>query len=95
MSEPTYRIELTHRPEEGLAVAWHAGVYDAGEWVDNGPGCFAIFHAFGADREAAFDNAQAWCKAKATEPHAPSTVFLTEDGDIHDPHDQPNLRSVS
>lgn len=93
MSEPTYRIELTHRPEEGLEVAWHGAVYSVGDWRDD-RGNFALYHSFDATREAAFDQAQAWCKAKAQEPLSPSTVFLTEDGDIHDPHDT-TLRSVS
>lgn len=84
MSEPTYRVELTHHPENGLGVEWRAAVYPAAE-DDSYP--YTMFDAFRATREDAFDVAQAWCKAKAQEPLAPSTVMLTEDGDILDPHE--------
>ena len=90
MSEPTYRIELTHKPENGEHVCWRAAVYPVSE-----PDSWAIFDSFDATREQAFDKAQAWCKAKAQEPLAPSTVFLTEDGELLDPFDKPPLRSVS
>lgn len=81
MSEPTYRIELSHHPENGTAVSWTAVVYAVADES------YHIFDCFAATREAAFDKAQTWCRAKASEPQAPSTVFLTEDGDIHDPHE--------
>lgn len=81
MSEPTYRIELTHRPEKDFDFRWIASVYRVAddEYVE----C-----AIASTREDAFDKARAWCVAKARKPEPPSTVFLTEDGDIHDPHDQ-------
>lgn len=82
MSEPTYRIELSHHPEDNIAVEWHGEVYPVAD-DDSWP----LFHSYGSTREEAFNKAQAWAKAKAQEPHAPSMVFLTEDGDIHDPFD--------
>lgn len=86
MSEPTYRVELTHHPENGLAVEWRAAIYPVAEGHDEHG--LSLFDAFRSTREDAFDAAQAWCKAKAQEPHAPSTVLLDEDGEIHDRHDQ-------
>ena len=83
MSEPTYRVELTHHPENGIDVEWRAAVYA----IAFAPGSLSVYDAFRATREDAFGAAQAWCKAKATEPLTPSTVFLTEDGDILDPHE--------
>ena len=82
MSEPTYRVELTHHPENGLGVRWEAAVYE----IASGD-TFPMHTMFGADREQAFDHAQGWIKAKAQAPDDPSTVFLTEDGDILDPHE--------
>lgn len=92
MSEPTYRVELTHRPENGIGVEWHAAVYVASEGPDYP---YTTFDAFRATREEAFEAAQSWCKAKATAPLAPSTVFLTEDGDIIDRHEAGVLRDAN
>ena len=90
MSEPTYRVELSHHPENGLEVEWRAAVYSAAD-VEPVMGssiyAMSLFDAYRATREDAFDAAQAWCKAKAQEPLSPSTVFLTEDGDILDRHE--------
>lgn len=91
VSEPTYRIELTHDPASGtasLGCPWRAHVYRI---TDDE----VMTVEYGSTRERAFDNAQAWARSAATVPESPSTVCLTEDGDIHDPHDTPNLRSVS
>ena len=86
MSEPTYRIELQHEPQY-TQVPWSARIYRISddEMIGRGDG---------STRVEAFDAAQAQVRAlRITE--APSTVYLTEDGDIHDPHDTPTLRSVS
>lgn len=89
MSEPTYRIELTHHPELMPGNRWQAAIFAI---ADDG---IPLATKFGVSREEAFDSAQTWCKAKAQEPVESSTVFLTEDGEIHDPHDTTTLRSVS
>jgi hypothetical protein len=85
VSEPTYRIELTNHPEDGAAVCWRAAVYSVADYDENSTYNPAIFDAFRATREDAMDAAQAWCKAKASEPQEPSTVFLNEDGELHQP----------
>lgn len=87
MSEPTYRVDLTHKPENGVEVEWHAAVYSIVDYDVNDPYAVAMFDAYRATREDAFDAAQAWCKAKAQAPQSPSVVLLTEDGDILDPHE--------
>jgi hypothetical protein len=84
VSEPTYRVELTHDPASGNAVCWEAKVYAVAEY-DEAASNFSVFTGYGGTREDAFTVAQDWCKAKATEPLAPSTVFLTEDGELLDP----------
>lgn len=78
MSEPTYRVELTHHPENGKHVEWQASVHNILD--DGGEYWTSMFDAFRATRGDAFDAAQAWCKAKAQEPSQPSTEYLDEDG---------------
>ena len=87
MSEPTYRIELSHHPENGIDVSWRAAIYSTAEFDADSQFHHTMHDVFRATREDAFDVAQAWCKAKAQEPLAPSTVFLTEDGELLDPFD--------
>lgn len=69
MSEATYRITLTHKPENGTAVCWHGAVYAEEEFeahaLEHTTPPLPIFDTFRATREDAFDSAQAWCKAKA------------------------------
>lgn len=80
MSEPTYRVDLIHYPANGSAVQWGADITRVA--TDE-----LIMCVHAATREAAFDNAQEWVKAQAAEPERSSTVYLTEDGDILDPHE--------
>ena len=81
MSEPTYRIELTHDPASASAVCWTAKVYAVAD------DSYAITEFYGASREDAFDRAQTWLRAKSLPPEPGSTVFLTEDGELLDPFD--------
>ena len=79
MSDPTYRVELTHHPENGSAVCWRSAVYNMhDDFVDD---------FYRSSREAAFEAAQTWVWGKQQRPDDPSTVYLTEDGDIHDRHE--------
>ena len=87
MSEPTYRIELSHHPENGSAVEWQAAVYSVAEYDPVLPYMSSLHNCYAGTREDAFNDAQTWVKAKSREPLAPSTVFLTEDGEIHDQFD--------
>ena len=80
MSEPTYRVDLTHLPANGEAVQWCADISRVA--TDE-----LIMCTHGASREQAFENAQEWVKAQSAEPERSSTVYLTEDGDILDPHE--------
>lgn len=89
MSEPTYRIELTHHPEEGRGLEWHAVVYNAAEYEAEPSGMFwsKLFTGYGPTLDEAFTRAQDWAKAKAQQPEDPRTLFLTEDGELLDPFD--------
>ena len=84
--EPTYRIELTHHPEMPLRP-FRAAIYRV---ADDEYLC----DVYGATREDAVDEASKYAYSQ-THAELSSTVFLTEEGDIHDPHDTPTLRSVS
>lgn len=84
MSEPTYRVDLQHHPEQ--TFPWVATVV---RLADD----FPMRTTVGSNREDAFDRAQAIVRAMS-QPEAPSTVFLSEDGDIIDPHDsQPQAQT--
>jgi hypothetical protein len=82
VSEPTYRVELTHHPENGLEVCWRAAVYNAADAPIEGWPATTIYDAYRATSQDAFDAAQAWCKAKAEAPLTPETMLLTESGDV-------------
>lgn len=86
MSEPTYRVELTHHPEASFAE-WSATVVriSDGETVDE---------EYGATRERALGNAQAWVRRVAAGAHSPSTEYLTEDGDALPPREERKLRGL-
>ena len=79
MSEPTYRIELTHEPQYP-SIPWSARIIRLSDGDH-------IRTENGQTREEAFDKAQHTVRAMQN-PESPSVVFLTEDGDIHDHHDQ-------
>ena len=80
VSEPTYRVELTHHPENGEFVSWKASLY-----LIASEHCVTSFYRAG--REEAFDAVQKFVRGLIQEPERPSTVLLTEDGDILDPHE--------
>lgn len=81
MSEPTYRVELIHDPaSEYPNVPWSAEIFR----ITDGE---RVYLTFEPSREAAFNDAQAWIKRQLLDAERPSTVFLTEDGDILDPHE--------
>lgn len=77
MSEPTYRVELDHNPADSFP--WKATLVRI---ADN----YAMRTVVGQSREDAFDRAQAVVRAMRN-PEPSSTVDLTEDGDILDPHE--------
>lgn len=91
MSEPTYRVELTHHPENGAAVCWRAAIY----WPSSFGSDDYVTDFLGRSREHAFELAQTWVRGKSQKPDDPSTVYLTEDGDILDPHDPHDPRNLS
>ena len=81
MSEPTYRVELVHNPASDYPnVPWSAEVFRI---TDSG----RVYITFEPSRDEAFNAAQAWIKRQLLDAERPSTVFLTEDGDILDPHE--------
>ena len=80
MSEPTYRVRLIHRPEKESHLEWEAAVFRCAD--DTFADTFIA-----ESREAAFDKARSWVVRKSLPAEDPSTVYLTEDGDILDPHE--------
>lgn len=78
MSEPTYRVELTHHPEMPTAK-YRAMIYTVA-------GDEYIGEQWAETRQLAAELAGAWCWQR-THSEAPSTIMLTEDGDILDPHE--------
>lgn len=81
MSEPTYRVELIHNPaSEYPSVPWSAEVF---RLMDDE----RVFITFETSRDSAFDVAQAWVKRQLLDAERPSTVMLSEDGEIIDPHE--------
>ena len=80
MSEPTYRVELDNDPTEIEPCRWHGKIYRVsdGEQVQS---------TWGSTLEEAFDAAQTWARAALEEADPSRTVYLTEDGDILDPHE--------
>ena len=86
MSEPTYRVELTHHPEMPLRP-WQAEIHRCS---DDG----YMAQLWGESRQIATELAGAWVwRQKYGEP--PSTVFLTEEGEIHDRHEAGVLRDAN
>ena len=81
MSEPTYRVELQHDPSEISGLEWSARIYR----ISDGEQAFVTQWA--GSREDAFDRAQGIVRRVAAGGESPSTVLLTEDGDILDPHE--------
>jgi len=82
MSEPTYRVELEHDPTSSVnAVPWTARVVRLSDDA-------VVTVEYAQNRERAFDKAQEWVKLSTITPEAPSTVFLTEDGELLDPFDR-------
>lgn len=81
MSEPTYRVELQHDPAEIKPCQWAARIYRVADDVQ------VASTQWGETREASFDAAQEIVRRMAVPPEDPSTVYLTEDGDILDPHE--------
>ena len=80
MSEPTYRVELDHDPTEIEPCKWHARVFRITDDEQ-------VHSTWGGTLEQAFDAAQEWCRASLADPEPSRTVYLTEDGDILDPHE--------
>ena len=87
MSEPTYRVDLTHNPADGSNVCWTARVFRPSQQDEH------VHVTWGSSREEAFDLAQLWIKANTIAPQPPSTVYLTEDGDILPPHELHSVKS--
>lgn len=81
MSEPTYRVDLSNDPTEIEPCRWAARIIrlSDGEQVTGSQ--------WGATREQAFDAAQEWIKRANGPSEPPSSVYLSEDGDILDPHE--------
>ena len=75
MSEPTYRVDLTHQPGDGEEVCWTGKVYRPAQQEGY------VYITYGPSREATFDRAQAWIRANAADPLPSSTHYFTEDGD--------------
>lgn len=87
MSEPTYRVDLSHHPEH-LPYPWRGVVVRLSDEQE-------IKLTVGESREDAFARALQFVHdLNRIEPQHPSSVYLSEDGDLLDPHDSP-LRSVS
>lgn len=78
MSEPTYRVELEHHPHDE-DWPWAASVIRVSDELP-------LFVRCGSTREDAFDRAQQAIRVMG-QPQAPSSVYLSEDGDILDPHE--------
>lgn len=78
MSGPTYRVELTHHPEMPTRP-WRAEIHRIADDEYLG-------EQWGESRQVAAELAGAWVWRRA---HAedPSTVMLSEDGDLLDPHE--------
>lgn len=84
MSEPTYRVELRHTPEDA-DWPWSASVVRIADELP-------LFVRCGSSREQAFERAkEAVRRASAQEP--PSDVYLTEDGEIHDRFDLHSVKA--
>lgn len=86
VSEPTYRVELENDPTEIEPCRWHAKVYRVADGEQ-------VYSAWGSTRDYAFDSAQTWARAAVQPPEAPSTVYLTEDGEIHDRFDLHSVKA--
>jgi len=74
MSEPTYLIRVEHDPTDPT-LPWSAKVYRI---TDHG-------HAvtrWGSTGEEAVQAAQAWMRAKASEPEPPREYFADESGEL-------------
>lgn len=79
MSEPTYRVDLKHRPAETLA--WKATVVRlSDEWE------MRTFET-SMGREEAFAKALAYVCALDAGPEPDHSVYLSESGDLLDPHE--------
>ena len=77
MSEPTYRVDLTHNP--GEMYPWRAAVV---RLSDDEPLRVLVAES----REEAFALALRYVVALKHPEHA-SSVYLSEDGDLLDPHE--------
>jgi hypothetical protein len=73
--EPTYRIDLEHDPAD-RTLPWTARIVRLSDDTH-------VKSEWGTTRTEAFDNAQSWVRAKAATPERPSSVHVTEDGEIH------------
>lgn len=78
MSEPTYRVDLNHHPEDGPHVCWRAVVVRVRDEE-----LLEVKH--GSSREEAFAFALQWVAGLTSTPERPSSVYLSEDGDLLDP----------
>lgn len=77
MSEPTYRVDLTHSPAE--MYPWRAAIVRLSD-DEEVKGCVA------PTREEAFAEALR-VVVSLKHPERPSSVYLSEDGDLLDPHE--------
>ena len=81
MSEPTYRVELEYDSvTKFFQNRWRAKVYRVAD--DE-----SVLMEFGATMEEAFDAAQMRVKMMSLPQPDGTTVLLSEDGDILDPHE--------
>ena len=81
MSEPTYRVELTHEPDAAFpGIPWKARVLRVADDQH-------VTTKYNSTREAVFEEAQAAIKVMLAPKEQSSTVYLSEDGDILDPHE--------
>jgi hypothetical protein len=84
VSEPTYRVDLSHDP--GATLPWKATVVRlSDDWK------MRTFET-SMGREEAFSKALAYVVAFNQDPEPDHSVYLSEDGDLLDPRD--GLHSV-
>ena len=77
MSEPTYRVDLTHNPAD--LYPWRAVIVRLSDDTE-------IKSCVDGSREEAFAEAVRIVHA-INHPERPSSVYLSEDGDLLDPHE--------
>jgi hypothetical protein len=77
MSEPTYRIETKHVPQNGAATRWEGRIYRLSEQHDYPRTCY---DTYGSDEATVLETMHGWIERAAQTPEKGTVLYVDENG---------------